>query len=181
MYHSPNLSVVQSIYIFHFSKERLKWINIWRTWYRTEVNRLWITWTTQCICVCVCVCVCVCIVCGVNAWASQVAQWVKNPPANGGDAREPDSILRLGRSPGGGHCNPLQYSCLENAHGQRSLVGCSLKGRKESNMTKAIGHACPCEFLSIWLIALLISQWHTEGCYYLKTQKCLWDLMFHQP
>ena len=64
--------------------------------------------------------VCVCV-CGVNAWASQVAQWAKNPPANGGDARDPDSILWLGRSPGGGHCNPLQYSCLENAHGQRSL------------------------------------------------------------
>ena len=59
-------------------------------------------------------CVCVCIVCAVNAWASQVAQWVKNPPANGGDARDPDSILWLGRSPGGGHSNPLQYSSLGN-------------------------------------------------------------------
>ena len=36
---------------------------------------------------------------------------VKNPPANAGDA---DSIPGLGRSPGGGHGNPLQYSCLEN-------------------------------------------------------------------
>ena len=34
-------------------------------------------------------------------------------------------ISGLGRSPGGGHSNPLQYSCLENPHGQRSLVGCS--------------------------------------------------------
>ena len=32
------------------------------------------------------------------------------------------SIPGLGRSPGGGHGNPLQYSCLENPHGQRSLV-----------------------------------------------------------
>ena len=31
----------------------------------------------------------------------------------------------LGRFSGGGHGNPLQYSCLENPHGQRSLVGCS--------------------------------------------------------
>ena len=30
----------------------------------------------------------------------------------------------LQRSPGGGHGNPLQYSCLENPHGQRSLVNC---------------------------------------------------------
>ena len=33
------------------------------------------------------------------------------------------SILGLGRSPGWGHGNPLQYSCLENPHGQRSLMG----------------------------------------------------------
>ena len=32
------------------------------------------------------------------------------------------SIPGLGRSPGGGHGNPLQYSCLEKPHGQRSLV-----------------------------------------------------------
>ena len=33
--------------------------------------------------------------------------------------------------PGGGHGNPLQYSCLENSHGQRSLVGYSSWGLKE--------------------------------------------------
>ena len=42
------------------------------------------------------------------------------------------SIPGLGRSPGGGHGNPLQYSCLENLHGQRSLVGYSPWGHKES-------------------------------------------------
>ena len=35
------------------------------------------------------------------------------------------SIPGLGRSPGGGHGNPVQYSCLENPHGERSLAGCS--------------------------------------------------------
>ena len=54
--------------------------------------------------------------------ASQVAQVVKNSLANTGDLRDLGSILGLGRSPGGGHGNPLQYSCLENpmdrgAHG----------------------------------------------------------------
>ena len=39
---------------------------------------------------------------------------VKNPPANAGDIREGGSILGLGRSPGGGNNNPLQYSFLEN-------------------------------------------------------------------
>ena len=36
---------------------------------------------------------------------------------------DPGSTPGLGRSPGGGHGNPLQYSCLENPHGQRSLAG----------------------------------------------------------
>ena len=39
---------------------------------------------------------------------------IKNPPANAGDVRDEGSILGLGRSPGGGHGNPPQYSCLEN-------------------------------------------------------------------
>ena len=39
---------------------------------------------------------------------------VKNPPANAGDLRDIGSIPGSGRSPGGGHGNPLQYSCLEN-------------------------------------------------------------------
>ena len=39
---------------------------------------------------------------------------VKNPLARAGDLRDVGLILRLGRSPGGGHGNPLQYSCLDN-------------------------------------------------------------------
>ena len=46
------------------------------------------------------------------------------------------SIPGLGRSPGGWHGNPLQYSCLENPHGQRSLVGYSPWGRQESDTTE---------------------------------------------
>ena len=53
-------------------------------------------------------------------WASQV---VKNPPTNAGDTRDTVSVPGLGRFPAGGHGNPLQYSCLENPHGQRSLAG----------------------------------------------------------
>ena len=37
----------------------------------------------------------------------------KKPPANAGDIRDMGSIPGLGRSPGGGHGNPFQYSCLE--------------------------------------------------------------------
>ena len=39
---------------------------------------------------------------------------VRNLPANAGGIRDVDLIPGLRRSPGGGHDNPLQYSCLEN-------------------------------------------------------------------
>ena len=44
--------------------------------------------------------------------ASLAAQWVKNPPANAGDA---GLIPQSGRSPGEGNSDPLQYSCLEKS------------------------------------------------------------------
>ena len=46
--------------------------------------------------------------------ASQVVLVVKKPPVDAGDVRDVGSIPGLGRSSGGGHSNPLQYSCLEN-------------------------------------------------------------------
>ena len=48
------------------------------------------------------------------------------------------SIPGSGRSPGEGNGNPLQYSCLENPHGQRSLGGYSSWDRKESDMTEQL-------------------------------------------
>ena len=50
----------------------------------------------------------------VDLWASQVVLMVKIPPANAGDIRDVGLIPGSGRSPGGGHGKPLQYSCLEN-------------------------------------------------------------------
>ena len=47
-------------------------------------------------------------------WASQMALVVKNPPVKAGDVRDVGLIPGWERSPGGGHGNPLQYSCLEN-------------------------------------------------------------------
>ena len=46
------------------------------------------------------------------------------------------SIPGLGRSPGGGHGNPFQYSCLENPHGQRSLEDYNPWGSKELDVTE---------------------------------------------
>ena len=51
------------------------------------------------------------------------------------------SIPGLGRSPAGGHGKPLQYSCLENPHGQRSLAGYSPWGPKESDRTERLSTA----------------------------------------
>ena len=75
---------------------------------------------------------------------------VKNTtPANAGDIGNVGSIPGSGKSPGGGHGNPLQYSCLENprqptpvflpgeSHGQRSVLGYVPLGRKESDMIEA--------------------------------------------
>ena len=61
---------------------------------------------------------------------------VKYPPAIAGDVRDMGSSLELGRSPGGGHGNPLQYSCLGKSHGQRILVGYSPWSCKESVRTE---------------------------------------------
>ena len=57
----------------------------------------------------------------------------KELTCNAGDL---GSIPGLGRSPGGGYGSPLQYSCLENPHGQRSPVGYSPWGCKESDMNE---------------------------------------------
>ena len=56
---------------------------------------------------------------------SQVALVVKNLPASAEDMRDMGFSPGLGRSPGEGHGNPLQYFCLENPHGPRSLMGYS--------------------------------------------------------
>ena len=50
----------------------------------------------------------------------KVALLVKKPPANAGDVRDRGSIPGLRRPPGGGHDNPLQYSCLENPMDRRT-------------------------------------------------------------
>ena len=63
---------------------------------------------------------------------------VKNPPAIAGDTRDVNSIPELGRSPGGGNGNPLQYFLPGESHGQRSLAGYGPWGHKESETTEAI-------------------------------------------
>ena len=66
-------------------------------------------------------------------WASQVAQEVKNPPANAGDKRDAGSIPGSGRSPGAGNGYPLQCSCRGNPMDRGTWWGCSLQGCTESD------------------------------------------------
>ena len=63
---------------------------------------------------------------------------VKNPPANAGNARDLGSIPGLGGSLGGGHDNPLQYSCQENSMDRGTWEGATVHGgHKESDTTEA--------------------------------------------
>ena len=75
-------------------------------------------------------------------WASLVAQMVKDPTCHEGD---PGLIPGLRRPCGERNGYPLQYSCLENPHGQRSLWSYSPWGHKESDTT----------------VRLSLSLWHT--------------------
>ena len=61
---------------------------------------------------------------------------VKNWPANAGDIRDSGLIPGLGRSPGGGHGNPLQHSCLETPMDRGAWWARSM-GHKELDMTEA--------------------------------------------
>ena len=72
-----------------------------------------------------------------QGWAAQIGAVVKNTTVDAGDIRDMGSILVSERSPGVQHDNPRQYPCLENPQEQRSLVGYSSQGLKESDMSEA--------------------------------------------
>ena len=55
------------------------------------------------------------------------------------------SIPGLGRFPGGGHSNLLQYCCLENSHGQKSPAGYSPQGHRELDMAEKLSTAQSCK------------------------------------
>ena len=67
-------------------------------------------------------------------WASQVAQTVESA-CNAGDS---DWIPGSGRSPGGEHSNPLQYSCLENPMERGAWQAAVYGVSKESDMTEQL-------------------------------------------
>ena len=115
----------------------------------------------------------------------------KEPPCNEGDL---GSILELGRSPGEGNGNPfpsvfpssvpLQYSCLKDPHGQRSLAGYSPWGHKESDTTErtqACYLFCACCVRNLQGIRKVSSKTLScpntvQGCVKREalTDKCIW-------
>ena len=90
------------------------------------------------------------------ASASQVALVLKNLPANVGDARDEGLIPGSGRSPGGGHDNPIPISMPGKFHGQKQLVGQSPQGRKELDMTELTQHThiTTCQ-ACLWVITVI--------------------------
>ena len=78
---------------------------------------------------------------------------VKNLPANAGNTRHTALIPGVRKIPWRRACNPLQYSYLENPQGQRSLVGYSPWGHRESGTNEMTEHACT--HLFIWLHLVL--------------------------
>ena len=73
---------------------------------------------------------------------TQVTLVVKSPPANAGDLRDTGLIPASGRSPGGGHGNPLLYSCLENPMDRGAeLQRATVRRIAESDKTEATYHA----------------------------------------
>ena len=86
-------------------------------------------------------------------------------------------IPGLGRSPGGGNGNPLQYSGLENPHGQRSLAGYSPWGRKELDTAEQLKH-CTATFKP----PPLVSEPSCLGSdLSLLNRFLFWDKAFHVP
>ena len=81
----------------------------------------------------------------------------------------------LGRSPGGTHGKPLQYSCLENPYGQRSLVGYSPWGRKELDITEWLSTRS----IYMWL-DLICPGFVEDFCWFSKSHLIFFILIIHK-
>ena len=96
-------------------------------------------------------------------WLDQVAQVVKNPPANVGDKglipKDPPGNIPWRRK-----WQPIAVFLPGECHGQSSLVGYSTWGHKESDMTEVTEHTCRAGFLHFWTWKILCSQVGRGSC-----------------
>ena len=108
---------------------------------------------------------------------------VENLPANVGDTGDTSSIHGSGKSPGGGHGNPLQYSCLENAMGRGAWWATVRRVAKSQTLLKRLNthtHTyikhIPTQMPALFLVAveklLLKAIWKYEG---IRISKAFWN------
>ena len=100
----------------------------------------------------------------VELEASQVALVVKNPPVNSGDIRDAGLIPGSGRSPGGRHDNPLQYSCLENPMDRGAWQATVHRVTKSQTQLKRLSSHTHTLLVHLWngtcVICLFLSNYH---------------------
>ena len=125
--------------------------------------------------------------------ASQVALGVKNLPADAGDIRDTGSVPGLGRSPGGGHNNPLQYYFLENPIDSGAWWATVHRVSKSLTQLSIFWRdlACTRKLLPPWLIKaiffpqLSISMTGTPTLFakisFYQTSSCLINLSLQNP
>ena len=107
--------------------------------------------------------------------ASQMALVVKNLPANAGDTRVMGSVLRSGRSPGGGHGNPLQYSCLENSMDRGAWWATAHGVAKSQTRLKRLSMQCHGRTHS-WGFLLIPSRCHDYVYWLYKKVHFPWNI-----
>ena len=112
---------------------------------------------------------CMCVY--MYIWGFPCGSAGKESICNAGASEDVGLIPGLGRSPGGGLGNPLQYSCLENLCGQGSLAGYSPQGCKESDMTEETQHTRTYVQMYTDICVCIYIYTHTHICvYYRYTQ-----------
>ena len=139
------------------------WMDIYRCQNSRSVTMLWL-WRTKSICLRFKQI----LICSRSILLSPRGQGFpggsvgKESACNAGDL---GLIPGLGRSPGGGHGNPLLDFYLENPHGQRSLVGCSPWGPKESDTIEWLTHTYIYTYMGLpWWLSGKESAWLCRRC-----------------
>ena len=86
---------------------------------------------------------------------------VKNPHANAGGIRDTGSIPGLGRSPGEGHGNPVQYSCLENPMDRGARRAIVHRASKSWTRQKQLSSSGSIASLVTQMVKSLLAMWET--------------------